>query len=269
MQKRRSGGGDELSIYIKNFLKYRPLLLELVSRDIKIKYRKSVLGVLWTVLNPLFMMVIMSIVFSNLFKFDIENYAVYILSGQVIFNFYNESTSSAMGAMMDNASLLKKVYVPKYLFVMSRILSSIINVLASHCALIIVMVVMRVEFNWTVILFPIPMILLTLFCFGLGLLLSAITVRFRDIMHLYGVFTTGLMYLTPVIYAMGLLPMWLKRIVMINPITNYLLIYRDVMINAKCPDLAQIGIGLVEGAAMLLIGVWVFLKRQDTFILDI
>ena len=101
--------------YIKNFLKFQPLLKELVSRDIKIKYRRSVLGVLWTVLNPLLMMVILSIVFSNLFKFDIENYPVYILSGQVIYNFYNEATTMAMSSMLDNAALLKKVYIPKYL----------------------------------------------------------------------------------------------------------------------------------------------------------
>lgn len=243
--------------------------MELVARDIKIKYRRSVLGVLWTVLNPLFMMVILSIVFSNLFRFDIENYPVYILSGQVIYNFYNESTSSAMSAMLDNAALLKKVYIPKYLFVMSRIMSSIINVLASHCALLIVMIVTGVELSWTVILFPIPVFLLVIFCFGLGLILATVAVKFRDIIHLYGVFTTGLMYLTPVIYALSLLPSWLYKVVRANPITNYLMIYRDVMLNGTVPDPEHVLIGLAEGVIVLVIGLVVFARKQDSFILNI
>ena len=125
--------------YIQNLRKFQPLLYELVARDVKIKYRKSVLGVLWTLLNPLLMMAILSVVFSNLFRFEIENYSLYLLSGQILFNFYNESTSGAMTAILGNASLIKKVYIPKYLFVVSRIASSSINVLSSFCALILVM----------------------------------------------------------------------------------------------------------------------------------
>src|SRR5699024_8264579 len=107
-------GGNNVIRYLQNFKKFQPLLEELVARDIKIKYRKSVLGVLWTLLNPLLMMIVLTIVFSNLFKFDIEYYPIYLLSGQLIFNFYNESTSNAMSSILGNASLIKKIYVPKY-----------------------------------------------------------------------------------------------------------------------------------------------------------
>ena len=132
--------------FIQNFMKYRPLLSELVSRDIKIKYRRSVLGVLWTLLNPLCMMIVLSIVFSNLFKFGMENFPVYLLSGQLIFNFYSDVTTSSMSAIINNASLIKKkIYIPKYLFVVSRVISSIINLCASFCAMIIVMVALKVE----------------------------------------------------------------------------------------------------------------------------
>ena len=258
-----------MSTYIQNFLKFRPLLIELVSRDIKIKYRRSVLGVLWTVLNPLLMMVVLSIVFSNLFKFDIENYPVYILSGQVIYNFFAESTQSSMSAILDNAALLKKVYIPKYLFVLSRILSSIINVLASHCALLIVMVATGVDLHWTMVLFFIPMIFLVLFSLGCGLILATAAVKFRDIMHLYGVFVTALMYLTPVIYALSLLPHWLYLIVRANPITNYLMMYRDVMLNGTIFDPVQLLIGIAEGIGVLALGLLFFAKKQDTFILNI
>ena len=115
-----------MSSYIRNFVKFQPLLSELVARDIKIKYRRSVLGVLWTLLNPLCMMIILSIVFSSIFKFDVENFPLYVLSGQVIFNFFNDSTTSSMSAIISSASLIKKVYVPKYLYPLSSVLYNFI-----------------------------------------------------------------------------------------------------------------------------------------------
>ena len=258
-----------MSTYIQNFMKFRPLLGELVARDIKIKYRRSVLGVLWTLLNPLFMMIILSVVFSNLFKFDIENFPLYLLSGQIIFNFYSESTSSAMSAITGNAALIKKVYVPKYLFVISRVFSSFINLMASFTALILVMVATRAELHWTVILSFIPLTLLVFFSLGVGLILSAITVRFRDIMHLYSVFLTALTYLTPVIYPMSILPSWLYKIVMLNPLTNILIMFRNVMINNTIFDLPSLIIAVVETLVFLGIGLYVFYKNQDQFILNI
>lgn len=182
--------------YIQNFIKFRPLLNELMARDIKIKYRRSVLGVLWTLLNPLMMMIVLSVVFSNLFKFDVENFPIYLLSGQVIFNFFSEATNSAMSSILGSASLIKKVYVPKYLFVLARICSSGINLMASLLALILVMMAMRVEMHYTIFLFFVPIVLLIIFSLGVGLFLSAIVVKFRDVMHLYSVFITALMYLT-------------------------------------------------------------------------
>lgn len=139
-----------MSSYIQNFKKFQPLLAELMARDIKIKYRRSVLGVLWTLLNPLFMMIILSVVFSSIFKFDIENFPLYILSGQLIFNFFNDATTSSMTSIIGSAALIKKVYVPKYLFVIARVFSSFINLMASLVALILVMVAMRAELHWTV-----------------------------------------------------------------------------------------------------------------------
>lgn len=255
--------------YIENFLRFKPLLMELISRDIKIKYRRSVLGVLWTLLNPLCMMLILSVVFSSLFRFDVENFPLYVLSGQVIFNFFNDATTNAMTSILNNASLIKKVYVPKYLFVFSNVFSSFINLLASFCALLFVMVVTRAELHWEMILSVIPLAMLVVFSLGIGLILSALTVRFRDIMHLYSVFTMGLMYLTPIIYPMSMLPEIIKNIVMINPITNYLLMFRDVMFNATVPSFISMAIGLVEMIGALTLGLWIFYKRQDGFILDL
>ncbi|MBS5325122.1 MAG: ABC transporter permease [Lachnospiraceae bacterium] len=258
-----------MSSYIRNFVKFQPLLSELVARDIKIKYRRSVLGVLWTLLNPLCMMIILSIVFSSIFKFDVENFPLYVLSGQVIFNFFNDSTTSSMSAIISSASLIKKVYVPKYLFVLSRVMSSFINLMASFTALLLVMVATRAELHWTVFLSVIPLAMVVLFSFGVGMFLAAITVRFRDVIHLYSVFTTGLLYLTPVIYPMAALPDVVKTIVMINPLTNYLLIFRDVMFNNTLPSVFSVLLGIAEAALALALGLYVFYKNQDEFILNL
>lgn len=258
-----------MSSYIRNFVKFQPLLSELVARDIKIKYRRSVLGVLWTLLNPLCMMIILSIVFSSIFKFDVDNFPLYVLSGQVIFNFFNDSTTSSMSAIISSASLIKKVYVPKYLFVLSRVMSSFINLMASFTALLLVMVATRAELHWTVFLSVIPLAMVVLFSFGVGMFLAAITVRFRDVIHLYSVFTTGLLYLTPVIYPMAALPDVVKTIVMINPLTNYLLMFRDVMFNNTLPSVFSVLLGIAEAALALALGLYVFYKNQDEFILNL
>ena len=254
--------------YIQNFKKFQPLLNELIARDIKIKYRKSVLGVLWTLLNPLCMMIVLSIVFSNLFKFDIEYFPVYLLSGQLIFNFFSESTTNAMSAIIANGPLIKKIYVPKYLFVLSRVFSSTINLLASFTAMICVMLAMRIELHYTVFLVILPLFFIVVFSLGVGLVLSAITVKFRDIMHLYSVFVTALMYLTPVIYPMSILPDWLRPIVLYNPITNILLMFRGVMLYNSLPSVSSIVIAVIECIVMLALGLYVFYKNQDDFILN-
>lgn len=255
--------------FIQDFKKFQPLLSELLARDIKVRYRRSVLGVLWTLLNPLLMMIVLSIVFSNLFKFDVENFPLYLLSGQVVFNYFSNATTSSMTAITDNASLIKKVYVPKYMFVLARITSNFINLLASFTALLLVMIATRAELHYTVIFVIIPIVMLVIFSLGIGLMLAAAVVRFRDIMHLYSVLITALMYLTPMIYPMNILPEWLKQIVLLNPITNYLIIFRDVMLYNNLPGLSYIVIGGIEAILALALGIYVFRKSQDEFILNI
>ena len=233
--------------YIENFKKFQPLLYELVARDVKIKYRKSVLGVLWTLLNPLMMMIILSIVFSNLMKFDVQNYSLYLLCGQLLFNFY----------------------IPKYLFVVSRIASSSINILSSFCALILVMLFTRQELHFTMFLVVIPLVYLIVFSMGVGLILAALTVKFRDIMHLYTVFLTGLMYLTPVIYPMSMLPGWVYKIVSINPLTMIMVIFRNVVIYNTIPSVGEFIVPLIIVIVTFFLGLWVFYKQQDKFILNL
>lgn len=258
-----------MPVCIQNFLKFRPLLSELVTRDIKIKYRRSILGVLWTLLNPLLMMIVLSVVFSNIFKFQVENYSLYILSGQVIFNFFSESTSSAMSAIINNAPLIKKVYIPKYLFVLSRIASCVVNVMASFCALILVMIFTGAKLHYTIFLLWLPLSILIVFAIGVGLILAATAVKFRDIIHLYGVFITALTYLTPVIYPISILPAKIRFFVELNPLTGILNMFRNLMFYNTLPSAGQCATSILTAAAMLCLGMYVFYKNQDNFILNI
>mgnify|MGYP001068954871 CR=1 FL=1 len=252
---------------LANFNKYRPLLNELVIRDVKTKYRRSVLGVLWTLLNPLLMMVVLSVVFSRIFRFEVDNYPLYLLSGQVVFTFFSTSTTMAMSAILDNAPLIKKVYVPKYMFVLSRTVSSAINLMASLSALIIVMFCTRAQLHYTVLLSVFPVLSLIMFTFGVGMILATIAVKFRDIVHLYSVLTTALMYLTPVIYPLSELPDWVRRVVLINPLTSILEMFRGFVIYGTMPDLLTTLMTVVPSIIVILLGCRVFYKNQDNFIL--
>lgn len=250
-----------------NFKRFQPLLFELISRDIKNKYRRSVLGVLWTLLNPLFMMIILSIVFSNIFGFTVDNYPIYILCGQVLYNFFSESTQAAMNSIIYSAPLIKKVYVPKYMFALSRILSCSINIFAAFAALLLVMVVTRTPLHYTMLLSIIPIGIMIVFSLGVGFILAALSVKYRDIIHLYSVFLTGFIYMAPIMYPIDILGPVLQRIVKLNPVTNILTMFRGFMMYNSMPDLYTVLMSVLPSAAILLLGLWVFYKKQDEFIL--
>ena len=258
-----------MSTYIHNFLLYKDLLKELVRRDVKTKYRRSVLGILWSVLNPLGMMIIMSIVFSHVFRANIENFPVYLMCGQLIFNFFNEASTIAMSAILGNASLIKKVYVHKYLFPVSKVCSCFVNLVTSFIALVIVIIATGTPLSWTVILVVLPVLYVFLFSLGMGLLLSALVVTFRDLQHLYGVLITAWLYLTPIFYPIDMLPDWVKHIVHMNPIANIIEMFRDVVMYGVVPS-AMLQVKCLGACAIVMVlGLWVFYKQQDTFILKV
>ena len=161
-----------LRAQLEKWRKYRTLLGRLVQRDLKVKYRRSVLGYLWSLLNPLLMMVVMSLVFSYMFRYDIPNYPIYLITGQIMFTFFSESTTMAMTSVLGNASLIKKVYVPKYIFPISRVLSSFVTLLFSLAAVVIVMLATRTPVTPVIILFPLPLVYVLLFSVGVGGLFS-------------------------------------------------------------------------------------------------
>lgn len=255
--------------YIENFLRYRTLLRELVVRDIKIKYKRSVLGILWSVLNPLLTMTVISIVFSQLFKFQIENFAVYLLNGLIVFNFLSESTNIAMTSILDNGQLIKKVYIPKYIFPLAKALSSSVNLFFSLIALLIIVLATGVEINLLTFLFPVPLIYTLIFSIGLSLILSSFVIFFRDIEHLYGVLLTAWMYLTPIIYPLEIVPKKFMFLIKINPLYYFVTYMRKIILYHTIPSLKFNLICLGFALLALIIGLYTFYKSQDKFILYI
>ncbi|MDO4922287.1 MAG: ABC transporter permease [Phascolarctobacterium sp.] len=248
---------------------YKNLIKELVLRDIKRKYRRSILGYAWSMLNPLLMMLITAMVFSNLFRFDIQNYALYLLTGQIIFTFFSESTSFSMGSILENGALLKKVYVPKYLFPISRVVSSAVNLCFAMPAMIIIMLITGQKISFNLLFCVVPVVLLFLFCIGVGLFLAAFAVYFRDAFHLYGVLLTALNYATPIFYPTKIIPVEYGIILKVNPITYFLTAFRDVVYLNTIPTAEVLFTCLIISISALGIGIYSFYKTQNNFILYI
>ena len=247
--------------------KYRFLIKQLVDRDFKAKYKRSVLGVFWSFLNPLLNMAVQYVVFSNLFRFDIPYFPVYLLCGNVIFTYFSESCGMALTSIVGNASLITKVYVPKYIYPLTRILSSLINLLISMIPLIAVALISGLLPAPAYILSLYAFVCLALFCLGLGMLLSAAMVFFRDIQFLWGVLTTIWMYLTPIFYPVSALPEAAQRIVMMNPLYYYVTFVRTCIIDGVSPEPTMYAQCLLYAIAALVVGAWVFKKNQDKFVL--
>ena len=255
----------------QRFYQFNELLKQLILRDIKLKYRRSYLGYLWSILNPLMMMGVLVFIFSNLFsRFDLPNYPLYLISGQIIFAFMSEATNMAVSSVLANGPLLKKTYVPKYIFTFSRVGSSLVNVLFSLGALVLVMLFTSATFSLHLLFFPI--ILLQVFCFslGIGLFLAALAVFFRDIQYLWGVFTSMWVYLTPIFYPISIIPEEYQNIYStINPMYWYIEEFRDIVLYARIPNIESVLIGSVIALLSLIFGAFYFYKKQGEFILYI
>lgn len=254
---------------LESLYRYKYLLYILVTRDIKKKYRRSVLGVLWSLLNPLMMMVITAMVFSTVFRFAVDNYVLYLIVGQVVFTFYTESTSFAMGSILENSSLIKKVYVPKYLFPFSRVTSSCVNLLFTFPAIFFIMLYTGVWPSWRTFSVVVPLVLMLVFCLGVGLVLSACVVYFRDLFHLYGVLLTALNYATPVFYPAQIVPDRYHWLLTLNPLYHFVTAFREVLYEGSLPHADTLLACTGLAVAAIVLGVLIFRRAQNHFILYI
>lgn len=255
---------------LQMFLQYRNLLYELVIRNIKLKYRRSLLGYVWTILNPLLIMIVMTIVFSTMFRRDIENFPVYLLTGRLLFDLLTSSTNKALYSITGNASLLKKTYVPKYIFTLATITSCLVDFVLSLGALFLVMLVTRVPFTPYLFFIPAVTIQAYIFCCGLGFFLAQANVFFRDIQYIYNAVTTAWLYLTPIFYPVDALPDNLQFMIKaFNPMYYYVAQFRDLVCYGRMPGPRIFYGGWFISFLSLLVGLYFFQKNKNNFILYI
>ena len=246
--------------------KYAPLINELVVRDLKLKYRRSLLGYLWSLLNPLLTMIVMTLVFSYMFRFDIPNYPLYLICGQTLFAFFNESTTRAMTSILDNGMLIKKVYIPKYIFPVAKVASCFVTMSFSLGAILIVLLFTGAPLYWSMLLFWAPLIFLFLFACGVGMIISALAVPFRDIVHLYSVLTMLWMYMTPIFYPIEQVPEAVASFIRCNPLYHYIDLFRNLVLYGKVPGWEAWGTAALSALIAFALGAWVFRKMQRNFI---
>lgn len=253
---------------IKDLKKYKFLLAQLISRDFKVKYKRSVLGVLWSLLYPVLTMAVMAVVFTNVFKFSTPgvNYLVYLLSGLVMFNYFNEASNLAMSSIVANFSLLNKVYIPKYIFPLSKCLFVGINFLLTLIPLYAVILLTGTGVNVHHLLLPFAFICLFIFTLGMGLILATISVYFRDMFYIYGVVTLMWTYLTPIMYDINMISSTLVPILKINPLYHYINFARMIILYNQVPSLWSWIACIISSGLIFTIGVIVFKKNQDKFI---
>ena len=265
--------------FINTIAKYWFLIEQLVQRDFKIKYKRSVLGVFWSFLNPLLMMLVQYVVFTNLFDLrgmGVIHYPIYLLAGIVTWNGFSDCTNQAMRAITGNASLITKVYVPKYIYPVTKVLSASINIVLSMVPLLLVTIIYglfnQLYLTRALLLLPVFLILLIIFIIGVSFLLSSLMVFFHDIEFLWGVILTMWMYATPIIYGIKILEdkgAWLAKVMQLNPIYHYVEFIRSIIIYGTSTDLMEYIICAAFSFGSLLIGILVFKKTQDKFILYI
>lgn len=263
------GKRDLIFTTAETFKKYSFLIHQLVARDFKVRYKRSFLGVLWSLLNPLLTMSVQYVVFSQLFQSDIDNFPVYMLTGLVLFNFFTEAVGLSLGAIVWNAGLITKVYVPKYMYPITKVLSSTINFLLSMIPILIGMALTREPFTKALLLLPFVMGCVILFTMGLSMLLSALMVFFRDIQFLWGIISMLWMYVTALFYPASIIPAHLQWVLEYNPMYCYVTFARTLIMEGVSPEPRMYVTCILYAAGSLLIGGFVFKKLQDQFVLNL
>lgn len=253
-------------IFIEELLgviRYRDLIFQLIRRDIVTRYKRSALGIAWTMLNPLGMMIVLTLVFSRLFH-SIQQYPTYILSGLIAWNFFSQATTAALNQNIWGGSLLHRIYLPRTSFTIAAIGTGLVNLVISVFPLVIIMLIIGTPLRWAMLFLPYAILLLSAFTLGVGLLLSSWASSFPDVIEMYQVATMALMYLTPIIYPLDILPETYRLfLVTLNPLFYLVQIFRLPIYEGILPSVSFILIGTIMALATLLVGWIVFSKNAD------
>lgn len=242
------------------------LLVVLVKRDINKKYKESFLGLLWTFLNPLLNMAVMSIIFSTIFKRNIQNFPVYMLSGRVFYDFFVRSTTDSLKSIPGAAPIIKKIYVPKYVLVFSKVCSNFVMSLISLLALVVVMIVTGAEFSVTLLCVPFLFFVFFVFATGVSLIVATADVFFRDMEHIYSIFMMIIMYFSAIFYPAEIIPQQYQIILGANPMFKFVAAFREPIYYGRLPG-AELWIYCMAVSLIAFItGVLLFRKNQDKFV---
>lgn len=263
------GKGEEERIgnrLLSHIRQYQFLVNQLVKRDFKAKYKRSALGFLWSFLNPLLTMLVQYLVFSTIFRSDIDNFPVYLLSAGIVFNFFTESVGGGLCAVVGNAALITKVYVPKYIYPFSKVLSTAINLLISMLPLLFAVWITGEEITKAFLLLPFFFLCLFVFCVGMSLILSTSMVFFRDTQFLWGILSLVWMYATPIFYPENIIPARFQFVLQWNPMYHYLKFFRTILMEGVSPQMAEYGYCMGFAVLFLGIGAWIFRRAQQKFI---
>ena len=255
---------------IRELVQHRNLLWNLVRRDLTVRYKRSMIGFFWTMLNPLLMMLILTVVFSTIFRFEgIENYPTYFLSTYLVFGFFAQTTNQSMASLSWNGALMKRVRVPKSIFAVSTTLSGLVNLLLAYIPLFLIMIVTGAPICVTVLYLPISFLLIAMFTLGVSLLVSAMAVYFEDVQHMYQVVTFGLMYMTPIIYPISIIPFRWLWVIRANPLTHLVKLARDPVYGCTLPGLHVILASTAAAVIALVVGWVVFHRLARGFYLHV
>lgn len=239
---------------------------ELVKRDFKQKYKRTVLGMAWSILSPLLTLLVMSVVFSNFFGSNMEHYTIYLFCGNLVFNYFHESTMGGMNALMANADIFSKVNVPKYLFVLSKNVSALINFGLTLCIFFLFVLFDGIPFHFSFIALLYPILCLVVFNVGIGLVLSALFMFFRDISYLYDVFTMLLMYMSAIFYTIDIMPAGMQRMFLLNPVYCYIKYFRVVVLEGNIPSLSFHLLCAFYAVAAVCVGMLIYKKNNHKFL---
>ena len=245
--------------------RYRFLISQLLRRDIVTRYKRSFLGVGWTMLNPLGTMIVLSIAFSQIFK-TIEGYPAYVLSGLIAWNFFSQTTNASMVNLVWGEGLLKRIYMPRTSFALSAIGTGIVNTFLAIIPMMLVMLVLKVPIKLSILFVPIPILLLAFFALGFGLILSALAVYFPDVAEMYQIILTAWMYLTPIIYPEEILPENIHFIIStFNPMYGLVKLFRIPIIYGRFPNMNEFLFPAIIAFGVFVIGWFLFSYRSDEF----
>ena len=256
--------------YVKEVLhrlkKHQFLFEELVKRDFKQKYKRTALGMAWSVLNPLLTLLVMRLVFTNFFGRNTPHYTTYLFAGNLIFAYYRESTSGGMNALMANAHIFTKINVPKYLFILSKSVSAIINFALTLAVFFVFVAIDRVPFSPSFLAIVYPVMTLTMFNLGVGMVMSALYVFFRDIQYIYDIFTMLLMYMSAIFYRVDGYPAWVQRVFLLNPVYCNIKYVRVIVLEGHLPSPAFHGLLLLYGVVALGLGGLIYKTQNQKFL---